>query len=149
MLHRSGERRLDARPRGGALPGPLPVPKGALHVSRHSLLRLPLLCPQGLFMNAAVFERTDYNPLAPANDPGTHVYRLVRPVGGSTTSSTAALAGGGNAGAAGGAVDSGRLRLRVQASGPRCACWAEASHAALSQDLFRCMVGECAGGADA
>jgi len=33
-------------------------------------------------MNAAVFERTDHNPLAPESDPGTHVYRLVRPVGG-------------------------------------------------------------------
>ncbi|GLC77705.1 hypothetical protein PLESTF_001978400 [Pleodorina starrii] len=29
-------------------------------------------------MNAAVFDRTEYNPLAPEGDPGTHVYRLVR-----------------------------------------------------------------------
>lgn len=29
-------------------------------------------------MNAAVFDHTEYNPLAPDSDPGTNVYRLVR-----------------------------------------------------------------------
>jgi ATP-dependent RNA helicase DDX35 len=43
-------------------------------------------------MNAVVFERTDYNPLAPEADPGTHVYRLVRPLGGGLTSSSTTAA---------------------------------------------------------
>lgn len=33
---------------------------------------------EGLFLNAAVFDHTEYNPLAPEGDPGTNVYRLVR-----------------------------------------------------------------------
>lgn len=65
-------------------------------------------------MNAATYERTDYNPLAPEKDPGTNVYRLVRPVGGShaTFGSTVRAAGGAGGGVSG-AVDSARLRLRV------------------------------------
>jgi hypothetical protein len=35
----------------------------------------------GLFMNAAVYERTEVRPLAPEGDPGVHVYRLLRQAG--------------------------------------------------------------------
>lgn len=35
----------------------------------------------GMFMNAARLEGTQYNPLAPESDPGTHMYCLVRHTG--------------------------------------------------------------------
>ena len=35
---------------------------------------------QGLFINAACFDRIEYNPLSGESDPGINVYRLVRPL---------------------------------------------------------------------
>ncbi len=36
--------------------------------------------PKGMFINAACFDRIEYNPLSPESDPGTNVYRLIRPL---------------------------------------------------------------------
>ncbi|KAF5837631.1 putative DEAH [Dunaliella salina] len=82
----------------------------------------------GLFMNAAVFESTDHNPLAPESDPGTHVYRLIRPVGGADATGVRARSGGrdgmGRAapGATTGALDAGRLRLRIHSGSVLARC---------------------------
>ncbi|KAJ9517335.1 hypothetical protein QJQ45_016702 [Haematococcus lacustris] len=87
----------------------LGLPHGESCDSDMTLVRKALV--SGLFMNAAAFERTDYDPMAPESDPGTHVYRLVRPVGGST-----AMSGSHDRkSVTSGAVDSARLRLRVHA----------------------------------
>ena len=47
----------------------------------HTLAPLQPVCralAAGQFMCAAVYEGTQYNPLAAESDPGVHVYRLVR-----------------------------------------------------------------------
>jgi hypothetical protein len=35
---------------------------------------------KGMFINAACFDRVEYNPLSGESDPGVNVYRLVRPL---------------------------------------------------------------------
>ncbi|KAG2488343.1 hypothetical protein HYH03_013033 [Edaphochlamys debaryana] len=59
--------------RHGLLPGGQPPPS-----ADRDMDPVRRAMAAGLFMNAAVFERTEYNPLAPESDPGKNVYRLVR-----------------------------------------------------------------------
>ncbi|KAG2432191.1 hypothetical protein HXX76_009111 [Chlamydomonas incerta] len=75
-LYRADEAReqlLGALRRHGLLPASSPPP--SCGADMEPVCRA---LAAGQFMSAAVYEGTQYNPLAPEGDPGVHLYRLVR-----------------------------------------------------------------------